>query len=85
MLKDGGDQLILPQLQAITDQLAAMGREFADVSMLARTHGQTVSHTTCLLYTSYAADDLPRVDLGGRRYLKYKTPTILTYHNYEAR
>ena len=46
MLKEGRDQVMLPALQAITDQLAAMGREFADVSMLARTHGQTASPTT---------------------------------------
>ncbi|GAB5779831.1 hypothetical protein JMUB7523_26440 [Staphylococcus aureus] len=26
--------------------------------------------TTCLLYTSDAADDLTRVDLGGRRIIK---------------
>ena len=28
----------------------------------------------CLLYTSDAADDLPRVDLGGRRVIKNKKP-----------
>ena len=31
MLKEGRDQVMLPALQAITDQLAAMGREFAVV------------------------------------------------------
>lgn len=46
MLKEGRDQVILPTLQAITDQLAAMGREYADIPMLARTHGQTASPTT---------------------------------------
>ena len=29
--------------------------------------------TPCLLYTSDAADDLPCVDLGGRRIIKKKT------------
>ena len=29
----------------------------------------------CLLYTSDAADDLPRVDLGGRRTITKKTHT----------
>ena len=29
----------------------------------------------CLLYTSDAADDLPRVDLGGRRFIKKKHTT----------
>ena len=32
---------------------------------------------TCLLYTSDAADDLPCVDLGGRRIIKKKTPVQL--------
>ena len=30
----------------------------------------------CLLYTSDAADDLPCVDLGGRRILQKKTPNL---------
>ena len=34
---------------------------------------------TCLLYTSDAADDLLCLDLGGRRIIKYKTPTPRTY------
>ena len=46
MLKEGRDQVALPALQDIADQLAAMGRDFADVPMLARTHGQTASPTT---------------------------------------
>ena len=37
---------MLPALQDIADQLAAMGREFAAVPMLSRTHGQTASPTT---------------------------------------
>src|SRR5428012_25663 len=35
-------------------------------------HDGIVHHKACLLYTSDAADDLPRVDLGGRRILKKK-------------
>lgn len=46
MLKEGRDQVVLPALQDIADQLAAMGREFAAVPMLSRTHGQTASPTT---------------------------------------
>jgi adenylosuccinate lyase len=46
MLKEGRDKVIVPALQQIADQLAAMGREFAEVPMLARTHGQTASPTT---------------------------------------
>ena len=34
------------------------------------------SAPTCLLYTSDAADDLPCVDLGGRRIIKKKTHTL---------
>ena len=33
-----------------------------------------IQYTACLLYTSDAADDLTRVDLGGRRIIKKKTP-----------
>ena len=32
----------------------------------------------CLLYTSDAADDLPRVDFGGRRIIKYTKLTLPT-------
>ena len=46
MLKEGRNQIMLPALQGITDQLASMGKAFADVPMLARTHGQTASPTT---------------------------------------
>ena len=46
MLKEGRNEIMLPALQGITDQLAAMGKAFADVPMLARTHGQTASPTT---------------------------------------
>ena len=46
MLKEGRDEIMLPALQGITDQLAVMGKAFADVPMLARTHGQTASPTT---------------------------------------
>ena len=46
MLKEGRDQIVLPALVDIQSQLASMGKEFADVAMLARTHGQTASPTT---------------------------------------
>ena len=45
MLKDGTALLLRLQTKII-DQLAAMGREYADLPMLARTHGQTASPTT---------------------------------------
>ena len=46
MLKEGRDDIVVPALQAIHGQLMAMAVEFADVAMLARTHGQTASPTT---------------------------------------
>ena len=46
MLKDGRDGIVIPALQDIQSQLAGMGKEFAAVPMLARTHGQTASPTT---------------------------------------
>ena len=45
MLKEG-TALLLASQRKIIDRLAAMARDFADVSMLARTHGQTASPTT---------------------------------------
>ena len=45
MLKDGLAVLI-PQQQKIIAELSKLAREFQDVPMLARTHGQTASPTT---------------------------------------
>eukprot|EP00657_Telonema_sp_P-1_P001351 TRINITY_DN1320_c0_g1_i1.p1 TRINITY_DN1320_c0_g1~~TRINITY_DN1320_c0_g1_i1.p1 ORF type:complete len:130 (+),score=35.64 TRINITY_DN1320_c0_g1_i1:193-582(+) len=38
-----------------------------------------VTNTSCLLYTSDAADDLLCVDLGGRRIIKKKKKNIIKY------
>jgi adenylosuccinate lyase len=46
MLKEGRDNIVLPALQEIHQQLATMGRDYANAAMLARTHGQTASPTT---------------------------------------
>ena len=46
MLKQGRDQLLVPQLQIMADRLVALSHEYAGVAMLARTHGQTASPTT---------------------------------------
>lgn len=46
MLKQGRDQLLVPQLQMMADRLVALSHEYAGVAMLARTHGQTASPTT---------------------------------------
>ena len=56
-LRSGRDQVILPGLDRIMLKLREMAHAFADVPMLSRTHGQTASPTTCLLYTSPSPRD----------------------------
>ena len=57
------------------------------LSLPSHTHPEEFPHSqdkvvACLLYTSDAADDLPCVDLGGRRILQKKQPTYeSTRHN----
>ncbi|URI10413.1 adenylosuccinate lyase [Aquincola tertiaricarbonis] len=46
MLKAARDEVMLPALDRIIDKLAGMARQFADVPMLSRTHGQNASPTT---------------------------------------
>ncbi|MEH6617112.1 MAG: adenylosuccinate lyase [Porticoccus sp.] len=46
MLKEGRDDVLLPQAEEIAGQIASMARAYADVPMLSRTHGQTASPTT---------------------------------------
>lgn len=46
MLKEGRDQVLLPLVEQIAQQLTDMANTFADVPMLSRTHGQTASPTT---------------------------------------
>jgi adenylosuccinate lyase len=46
MLKAACEGVLLPALDKLIDRLRAMARAFADVPMLARTHGQTASPTT---------------------------------------
>ncbi len=45
MLKDGL-QVLMPLLEQIIGLISAQAKEYADVAMLARTHGQTASPTT---------------------------------------
>ena len=45
MLKEGLD-VVLPVMQQVSDEIAALGREHAAEPMLSRTHGQTASPTT---------------------------------------
>ncbi|MBQ0799286.1 MAG: adenylosuccinate lyase [Porticoccaceae bacterium] len=46
MLKAGLDAVMSESAQTLIEQLANLAREFADVPMLSRTHGQTASPTT---------------------------------------
>ena len=46
MLKDGLNEVLLPQMQQLITALATLADDHADVSMLSRTHGQTASPTT---------------------------------------
>ncbi len=46
MLKAARDQVLLPALDRIAQQLRALAHAHADVPMLSRTHGQTASPTT---------------------------------------
>ncbi|MCB1668429.1 MAG: adenylosuccinate lyase [Porticoccaceae bacterium] len=46
MLREGRDQVLLPQIENIANKIAQMGRDFAEIPMLSRTHGQTASPTT---------------------------------------
>ena len=46
MLKQGRDDILIPQLQTIADRLVALSHEYSGVAMLSRTHGQTASPTT---------------------------------------
>ena len=46
MLSEARAELIQPGLQQLEQQLASMAAEYADLPMLARTHGQTASPTT---------------------------------------
>ncbi|QHI99001.1 adenylosuccinate lyase [Xylophilus rhododendri] len=45
-LKVAREQVILPAIDGIVETLRAMAHQYADVALLARTHGQTASPTT---------------------------------------
>ncbi|MFT0211153.1 adenylosuccinate lyase [Pseudomonas sp. F1_0610] len=46
MLREGRDNVLLPLMQKIADNLRKLAVEFAEVPMLSRTHGQPASPTT---------------------------------------
>jgi adenylosuccinate lyase len=46
MLRDARQRVLLPALRALTADLRALAHRFADIAMLARTHGQPATPTT---------------------------------------
>ncbi|VUD56544.1 Adenylosuccinate lyase [Thalassocella blandensis] len=46
ILREGRDEVLLPQLKSIITAIADLAVQYADVPMLSRTHGQTASPTT---------------------------------------
>ncbi len=46
MLKEARTQAVLPAMDQLVDAVAKMGRDYAEIPMLSRTHGQPASPTT---------------------------------------
>ncbi|WP_193076068.1 adenylosuccinate lyase [Pseudomonas sp. FME51] len=46
MLRSGRDEVVLPLMRRIADEIRTLSVDFADVPMLSRTHGQPASPTT---------------------------------------
>jgi len=46
MLKSARDNVLLPQMQLLAEQISDMARQYAAIPMLSRTHGQVASPTT---------------------------------------
>jgi adenylosuccinate lyase len=46
LLKPAVEEVLLPELTEVREQLTALAREYRDVAMLARTHGQPATPTT---------------------------------------
>lgn len=46
MVRDALDQVIYPSIESVINNLESMAREYADVAMLAKTHGQPASPTS---------------------------------------
>ncbi|MFC3105504.1 adenylosuccinate lyase [Salinisphaera aquimarina] len=46
MLRDARDDNLLPAIDRVIDAISGLAHDYADVSMLARTHGQSASPTT---------------------------------------
>ena len=46
MLRSGRDEVLLPLMRRIADEIRGLAKQYADVPMLSRTHGQPASPTT---------------------------------------
>ncbi len=46
MLKSAMDEVLLPQMRLLAEQISAMAKQYASIPMLSRTHGQVASPTT---------------------------------------
>jgi adenylosuccinate lyase len=46
MLREGRDTVLLPQMRQVAESIRQLAVQFADIAMLARTHGQPASPTT---------------------------------------
>jgi len=46
MLKKGRDEILIPELKDVINNLHQISRDYADIPMLSRTHGQPASPTT---------------------------------------
>ena len=46
MLREGRDTVLLPQMRHVAESIRQLAVQFADIAMLARTHGQPASPTT---------------------------------------
>ena len=73
MLLRARDDILLPGMNALKDKLQAMADNYADLPMLARTHGQTASPTTVgkefanvVARLNRAQSQLSRVEIRGK-------------------
>ena len=64
MLRTAFSAALRPQMQALRRMIANLAREYADVPMLSRTHGQTASPTTVGKEFMNVAHRLKRAELG---------------------
>jgi adenylosuccinate lyase len=66
LVRGGVEDVLVPELRAVRDELAEMAREYRDLPMLARTHGQPATPTTfgkeVAVYASRLGRALGRID-----------------------